>query len=87
MKDIIIASKKGHYFYECIYRKRNNKYKRKYFRKSKNEQRNKKNTKTTSQVIIQKTKNMQILYKIQIIMTPLMLMLSLKTIIQIIMPK
>jgi hypothetical protein len=30
---------------------------------------------------------MQILYKIQIIMTPLMLMLSLKTIIQIIMPK
>jgi len=55
MKDVIIASKKGHYFYECIYRKRNNKYKRKYFRKSKTNNVIK-NTKITSQIIIQNQK-------------------------------
>ena len=30
------CDRKGHYFYECKYRKRNKKYRRKHFRKSKN---------------------------------------------------
>jgi len=49
------CGKKGHYFYECIYGKRSNKYKRKYFRKSKTNNVIK-NTKITSQIIIQNQK-------------------------------